>query len=277
MFTTGSKWFLSTGLVALVLAAAYGWTTGGNGLGPVTMGYKGGVGDHLGYALLVGIGAASLFFGLVALGVRDAETAALAELAGLDTAPVVVAPARRAYWPAIAAFGAAALVLGMVLSTTLLIVALILLFAAMVEWMVLAWSDHATGDAATNKMVRDRLMGTLEVPLAGILLVGGTIFCFSRLLLTSSENGAVIVAIVLGTIVLVTGVVIAKQPKLSPNLIAGVLAVAAVGVVVIGVASAHRGARYEEPVEVHDNGNTAPVAPGTHYATTTTTVAGDEG
>ena len=28
MFTTGSKWFLGTGVLALVLAAAYGWTTG---------------------------------------------------------------------------------------------------------------------------------------------------------------------------------------------------------------------------------------------------------
>jgi hypothetical protein len=276
MFTTGSKWFLSTGVVALVLAAAYGWTTGGNGLGPVTAGYKGGVGDHLGYALLLGIAATSLFFGFVALGVRDAETAALAEVVGLDTAPAVAPPARRAYWPTIAAFGAATLLLGLVISNVLFVVSLILLGAAMVEWMVLAWSDRATGDAATNKVVRDRLLGGLEVPLAGVLLVGGTILAFSRLLLTSSEHGAVIVAAVLGAIILLTGVVIATRPKVSPNVIAGVLAVAAVGIVVVGVASASRGERYVEPHEEHDTGNVAPVAPGTNYATTTT-AAGDEG
>ena len=52
MITTGSKWFFGLGVVLLVLAAAYGWTTGGNGLGPLTAGYKGGVGDHFGYGIL---------------------------------------------------------------------------------------------------------------------------------------------------------------------------------------------------------------------------------
>ena len=42
--------------------AAYGWTTGGNGLGPVSVGYKGGVGDHFGYTVL--FVAAVISFGL---------------------------------------------------------------------------------------------------------------------------------------------------------------------------------------------------------------------
>jgi hypothetical protein len=53
MFTTGSKWFLGLGFFSLVLAAAYGWSTGGTGLGPVSAGYNGGVGDHLGYTMLL--------------------------------------------------------------------------------------------------------------------------------------------------------------------------------------------------------------------------------
>ena len=61
MFTTGSKWFFGLGLVSLVLAAAYGWTTGGSGLGPLTVGYKGGVGDHLGYGLLLAIAMVAVF------------------------------------------------------------------------------------------------------------------------------------------------------------------------------------------------------------------------
>ena len=39
MFTTGSKWFFGLGAVSFVLAAAYGWSTGGDRLGPVTAGY----------------------------------------------------------------------------------------------------------------------------------------------------------------------------------------------------------------------------------------------
>jgi DeoR/GlpR family transcriptional regulator of sugar metabolism len=41
-----------------VLAAAYGWSTGGDRLGPLTAGYWGAVGDHLGYTLLVATGLA---------------------------------------------------------------------------------------------------------------------------------------------------------------------------------------------------------------------------
>jgi hypothetical protein len=276
MFTTGSKWFLGTGLFALVLAAAYGWTTGGNGLGPVTVGYKGGVGDHLGYGLLVGFGVTALFLGFVALGVRDAEQLALAEVAGVDVVPVEAPPARRAYWPTIAAFGAATLVLGLVISNVMFVVSLILLGAAMVEWMVLAWSDRATGDPAANQAVRDRLMGSVEVPVAGVLLVGVAVFSFSRLLLTSSEHGAVLVASILGVLILVMGVVIATRPKLSANVIAGVLAVAAVAVVAIGVVSASRGERYIEPAEHHDTGISAHEPDGTHHSTSTT-VAEEEG
>ena len=64
MITTGSKWFFGLGFVALVLAAAYGWTTGGNGLGPLTAGYKGAVGDHFGYGILLSSGLVSFFLGL---------------------------------------------------------------------------------------------------------------------------------------------------------------------------------------------------------------------
>ena len=73
MITTGSKWFFGLGFVSLVLAAAYGWTTGGNGLGPVSVGYKGGVGDHLGYGILLVAGVASLFAGFCATAYRDAD------------------------------------------------------------------------------------------------------------------------------------------------------------------------------------------------------------
>ncbi|HET7720631.1 MAG TPA: hypothetical protein VFK43_11730, partial [Acidimicrobiales bacterium] len=145
MFTTGSKWFFGLGLVSLVLAAAYGWTTGGNGLGPVTAGYNGGVGDHLGYTLLVSIGLAAIFLGLVAIATRDAAPSALAELAGTEVAPSVAPPTQAAYWPVLGAFGAGLVVLGLVISNVMFVIGFFVLLAVLVEWMVLAWSDRATG------------------------------------------------------------------------------------------------------------------------------------
>jgi hypothetical protein len=280
MFTTGSKTFLGMGALSLVLAAAYGWTTGGNGLGPVTVGYKGGVGDHLGYTLLVSLGVLFIFLGLVAVATRDAESAALAQLAGTEVAPTEPAPSHAAYWPAVGAFGAGLVALGLVISNVMFVVGLFILLAVLIEWMVLAWSDRATGDPEVNRVVRDRIMAPFEVPLAGILIVGGAVFAFSRILLTSSDHGAVVVAIVLGAAIFALGVLFATRPKLSANVIAGVLVVAALGVVAAGVVSAARGERtiehHEEEVD-GGNGNEPFVPPGTKPSAPTTTIAEGEG
>lgn len=280
MFTTGSKAFFGMGLLSLVLAAAYGWSTGGDGLGPLTAGYKGGVGDHLGYSILVATALCAIFLGLVAVATRDAAPSALAELAGTDTPPQEVPPAHRAYWPIAAAFGAGLVVLGLVISNVLFVAGLIFLLGVLVEWTVLAWSDRATGDPEVNRLVRARVMGPFEVPLIGALLVAGAVAAISRLLLTSSELGAVWVATALGVVILGIGALFAAKPRLSPNVVAGVLALCALGVVVAGVASAARGERVIEhhQEEGHDEGGhlEANIPEGTNRATTTTT-AGEEG
>lgn len=247
MITTGSKWFFGLGVVALVLAAAYGWATGGDGLGPVSAGYKGGVGDHFGYTLLLSIGVLALFLGCVSVATRDADPRALAELAGTDEPPAAVPPAHLTYWPLAGGFGVALVVLGLVISNVMFIAGFLVLLAVLVEWMVLAWSDKATGDPAANKVVRDRLMGPFEVPLAGVLIAGGTVVALSRVFLTSSKLGAVWVATGIGLVVLLIGVLLALRSKLSPNVVAGVLVLAAAGVVTAGVVAAARGERTIEP------------------------------
>ena len=191
MFTTGSKTFLGIGAFSLFLAALYGWTTGGTGLGPVTAGYNGGVGDHLGYTLLVSFGLLGIFLGLVAVATRDAESNALAELAGMETAPAEAVPAGRAFEPAVGAFGAGLILLGLVVSNVMFVVGLFLLLAVLIEWMVRDWSDRATGDPAANRMIRNRFMAPLEIPIVGILIVGGAVGAFG--------SGEVLFAYSIGT------------------------------------------------------------------------------
>jgi hypothetical protein len=251
MFTTGSKWFLGLGTVSLVLAAVYGYGTGGDLLGPLTGGYWGGVGDHLGYTVLVSIGLVAVLLGLVALASRDADPGALAQVAGTDDAPLAVPPAHLAYWPVLGAFGAALVVLGLVISNVLFVAGLIVLLAVLIEWMVLAWSDRATGDPDTNHHLRQRLMAPFEVPLIGVIILGVAIFAFSRVFLTVSKLGAVGVATVLASAVLGIGVLLATKPRISANVIAGVLTVCALGVVSLGVVSAARGERLIEEHEPH--------------------------
>ncbi len=247
MLTTGSKWFLGLGIVSIVLAAAYGWTTGGSGLGPLTLGYHGGVGEHLGYTVLLSIGLASVFLGLVTVAARDADAGALAGLAGTDDAPAAVAPAHRAYWPILGAFGATMVVLGLVISNAMFIGGLMVLGVVLVEWMVLAWSDRATGDPEVNALVRRRIMGPYEVPLAGTAVAGIFIFAFSRLFLTSSKLGAVWVATAGAAVIFLVGALIAARPKLSANVIAGLMLLAGAGVATAGIVAAARGERYIEP------------------------------
>jgi hypothetical protein len=162
------------------------------------------------------------------------------------------------------------------------------LVAVVVEWMVLDWSDHATGDAETNHLLRRRIMAPFEVPLAGFLIAGGAVIAFSRILLTSSSMGAVGVAIGIGIVVLAVGTLVALRPNLSHDTVVGVLCVLALGVVVAGVISAARGERFIEPHEEHEaeapaeaeesesEENTVLTPEGTD-AQTTTTVAQEEG
>lgn len=283
MFTTGSKWFLGLGVVSLVLAAAYGWTTGGTGLGPVTVGYYGGVGDHFGYAMLLSLGASAIVLGLVSVATRDADPSALAQVAGTDEAPAATVPVHGSYWPVIGAVGVALVVLGLVISNVLFVAAFILLIGVLVEWMVLAWSDRATGDPDTNRAVRDRLLGPYEVPLAGVILAGGTVAALSRVFLTASKLGAVWVATGIGAAIFIIGALIAAKPKLNANVLAAVLVLCAAGTITAGVVSAARGERTIEPhhgehaeegehgEEGETEGKHALVPQGTQHAETTTT------
>ncbi|MFL6205629.1 MAG: hypothetical protein ACJ739_09780 [Acidimicrobiales bacterium] len=280
MITTAAKWFFGLGLVSFVLAVVYGYSTGGTRLGPFTAGYYGGVGDHLGYTLLLSTTIGAVLLGITAVVTRDADPRALAELAGTEVAPAAVAPTYPSLWPLVGAFAVALVVLGLVISNVMFVVGAFLLLGTLVEWMVLAWSDHATGDPETNHLLRRRIMAPFEVPLAGFLIAAGAVIAFSRILLTSSEMGAVGVAIGIGVVVLAVGTLVALRPNLSHDAVVGVLCLLALGVVIAGVASASRGERFiEQHGEEHaqdqgDSGDLSPLTPeGTKSVTTTTAAA----
>lgn len=248
MITTGSKWFYGFGILSLVLAAAYGWTTGGSGLGPVSVGYKGGVGDHLGYGILLSAGVVSLLYGSVATALRDADAAAVAQVAGTEAVPPVL-PARTSYWPPVAAFGAALVVIGLVSEAVIFVYGLIVLGVVLVEWAVQTWADHATGDPETNRRIRNRLMNPIEYPAAGLLALGVLAVAFSRVFLALSVEAAVWVALAVAVVVVSGGFLVAARPHVSPNVVVGLIVAAAVLVIGIGVAGAVAGTREFHPHE----------------------------
>jgi hypothetical protein len=242
MITTGTKWFVGLGFLLLALAIGYGFATGGDQLGPLTVGYYGAVGDHFGYGLLFTAAMLSIVQGFVLTAVRDADPEAEAQVAGVDSVPAV-RPADTSYWPAVSAFGVGLVLIGLVSEPVLVVFGLIVVGIVLVEWTVQAWADHATGDPATNRRIRNRLMNPVEFPVAGVLAVGLVVISVSRVLLAVSSLGAVWVAAALGGVIVVLGWLVAARPQASANVIVGLLLAGAVVVIGLGVAGAVAGER----------------------------------
>lgn len=242
MIPTGSKFFYALAGVLVVTAVVYGYFTGGDVVGPLSAGYKGGVGDHVGYTTLLAGAAISLFVGLASTAFRDAEPSATAELLDGAAPPPPTVPV-TSYWPIVGAFGVALTVVGVVLNNVFFVAGLIALGAVAVEWTMQAWSERATGDPAVNREIRNRIMFPLEVPIAGALVIAVVVLGFSRVFLAVSKAGAVWVALAAAAVVFIVGTVLSVQSRIRSDLVAGLLALGAVVTIGLGIFGAVAGER----------------------------------
>ena len=234
MFTTGFKFFFGLTIALAIGAVAYGYSTGGEHVGPVTLGWKGGVGDHVGYLVLIGGAFASACFAGIIVAFRDADPAAQSHYMGVEAiAPTT--PVTGSFWPVVGAFGGAAMVLGLVLGPAVFVLGLVICSLVAIEWTMDAWADRATGDAEANKALRDRIMAPFEIPVAGALGVAVMALAASRIFLNATKLGAVVWAGLIAVTIFGLGILYAARPKMNKNVIAGL--VLAVGVAVIAVAS----------------------------------------
>jgi len=263
MVTTGTKLYFGLALVAFFAAVVYGVITNGvdhggvmeviSGpgavnavLGPVTFGYKGGIGDHLGYIVLMGFSFSCLGLGVATSAFRDADPESLAELAGTDNVAVIVAPAGLSFWPTVAAVGLAMVMVGLAVGGLLVAVGSVLVVIAGLEWTIQSWSDMSTGDPEVNRTARNRLMLPIEIPVGGLLAAGVVVFCISRILLASSKLGAVWVALAVGLVIFVGALVLNAQQQLKRQLVVGVLVIFAVGILAVGIGGAIAGTHEHE-------------------------------
>ncbi len=247
MITSGSKWFFGFGVVSFVMACAYGWTTGGKWYGPLTGGYRGPVGDHLGYALLATAALIGFFLGFVSIAMRDAEAEALAQVAGTEAVPEVT-PAGTSYWPPLAAFGAALVIVGLVSEAVVFVFGLIILGIVLVEWTVQTWADHATGDPEVNRQIRNRVMNPIEFPVAAVLTLATLAISFSRVFLSLTPHETVAAGVAVLASIVAGGFLVASRPRISGNTVVGLLVAFAVIVIALGVIGGVAGSREtEEP------------------------------
>ncbi|KAA0235589.1 MAG: hypothetical protein JJLCMIEE_00499 [Acidimicrobiales bacterium] len=278
MFTTGSKFFYGLAILGFIAAGFYAvltashpegiWDTlTGEGIidvliGPLTLGYKGTVGDQLGFSVLVGFAATCASLGFFHTAFRDADPESVAELVHAETVPVSE-PTGLSPWPIVGAFGVAVLLIGWAASEVLFVAGMVALVLVGIEWVVQAWSDRATGDPEVNRTIRNRVMVPIEIPLAIVIGIGVVVLSVSRVLLAVSATAAAIIAIVVATLVLIVAFTLASFPKLRQGIIASALLVAGVIIVGAGIGSALSG---ERDFETNDSGQEEGMAVVDHVA-----------
>lgn len=292
MITTGAKFYFGLGFLLLVAAVLYGWTSGGVDwglfpghmgdmyfqlLGALTLGYKGGVGDHVGYGILLGGSAVSTTMGAFMVAFRDSEAKAVAEVAGLPEAPPLQPVATSNIWAPIAAFAAAIIAVGLATSGWFVIAGVGLLFVATLEWTMYAWADRTTGDWRVNAALRNKIMNPIEVPLFGAVVAGFVALGISRVFLSVPKLSATWLFMGIAAAIFLVAIVMSLAPKTSKNVLVGVLAVGAVAVLVGGVVGIVAGEReFHDETEEMTVVGTGGYGPRVYGTTTTTEAAGEE-
>lgn len=272
MITRGSKFFYAAAVVGFVTAIVYGFLTGAAAhsgvigvfqdgdvvnsiVGPLTFGWKGWVGDHVGYSVLMGFAAVMAALGGFSTAFRDGSADVLVAMDGRDPAtatnPPVLTPVGLSYWPMAGAFGVAVSVVGLAVDTTLFWVGVVLLAIVMVSWTVRAWAERATGDQGANRELRHDLMDPLEVPVLSVLTLAVIVLCISRLLLAIPQEVAVYMIIMAAIIVFVMAFILAGRPELTRSVVIAVLLVGGVVIIAAGIAGGVAG---EQTGEEHGAG-----------------------
>jgi predicted phage tail protein len=232
MTPAGSRFLFGAAVLATIGAVVYGITQEGS-LGTIGL-----ISAALALFLLAGVN----------LYTRDADVSSMDPAATTESAAAAPAPG-PSLWPLIAAVGAVLFVVGLITYPVILIFGLVALLAATVEWMVQAWSERASADSRFNEGVRARIAHPLEFPILGAVALGIVIYSFSRIMLFLSKSGGPAVFIVIAALILVSGFLFAYRPSLRGGAIAGVMAIAAVGLVTGGIVAALEGERETEAHE----------------------------
>ena len=161
---------------------------------------------------------------------------------------------RASMWPLVTVLGLVLFVLGLVVAQVYFVLAIVVVLAALAEWMVQAWSESASDDPTHNESARRRVLHPIEFPVIAMLGLGVIIFSFSRIMLAISKSAGAVVFMVVAAIVLVVGAIFAVRPALKSALVGGICVIGALGIVAGGIAGTGAGLR-TELVEAAEEGH----------------------
>ena len=199
-------------------------------------------GEWFGSFLLITTVVVAGMLGVLAIAIRDGDVAANA------SAEIPARHALPAGWPALAAVGAGVSIVGLAGRNALLYVGFGVLGFVLVEWLVQAWAERATGDLEYNRGLRHRIMSPVEIPLLAMLVIATFLISASRVLLALPKTGSTIFAIAVAVVVLAVASLFAAKPRLGSSVLAGALALGAVALIAGGIAGGVAG---ERKVEKH--------------------------
>lgn len=278
MITRGSKYFYGAAAVGYLTALVYGFITGAsahggvfevfsNGgvvdsiVGPISFGWKGWVGEHVGYATLMGFAGSMLVLGGFCSAFRDGSAEALVEIQGGNVSDGTVTgadvrigtPSGLSPWPIVTAVSAGAVVVGAAASTTVLVLGCIGLAIAAFEWTVRAWSERATGDPERNREIRNRFMHPIEIPVGATLFIAVIVLSMSRILLAVPKTGAVFLIIILAAAIFGLAILLAGRQQLTRSMLVSALLIGGLLIVAGGIAAGIAGPREsgEEGAPLH--------------------------
>jgi hypothetical protein len=248
MFTPAFRLFAALAVFGLVGAFVSSLATDDQSLmnalvGPISLGWKGGVGNQTGYAVLVGLAAVSGFLAGVHVALRDADPEAEAEVVRTDSVPLTRAPSGVNFLPLVAAFGVGVLIISQLTSFWVALAGFGILAAVTFTWMLRAWAERATGDDEVNRRIYARFIEPLRVPVVAAVIIAFVVLSISRVLLAVSKTGAVAVFGVIGAVILLGMALIAARPQISKNALTILLFVGAVIVIGAGITAAVIGQR----------------------------------
>lgn len=226
MFTTGSKFLLGASVVSVLAAVIYGVTQDG----------------VLGTVGLVSAAVAIITLTTANLLLRDSNVFVDDESPAESTSAAQGAPGNSA-WPLMFAFGSVSVVVGLVSFQPFVVVGLIIVLTAGIEWMLAAWAERASASSDHNALVRSRVSNPIEYPIGGAVAIGIVVYGFSRVMLWLSKTNTIIAFSVVAAVVLAIAFLIASRPSLKPGAVGGVMAVGATGIIIAGTAAGIDGER----------------------------------
>jgi hypothetical protein len=249
MFTTAFRFFAGLAAASLVAAFVVGFTSETQKpmdriLGPITMGWKGSVGNHFAYTVFVGLFFMAAALAGILIAFRDADPEAEAQVVRADSVPLTRAPAGNNYMPALGGFGFVLAIVGLATEADgLAIAGLAVIVAVAVTWTLRAWAERATGDDEVNAELYHRFIDPLRVPVVAAITIAFVVLALSRVLLAVSKTGSVVVFGAVATVFFVIAVLLALYPKSTRTIATIVVVFAALAILVAGVIGAFVGER----------------------------------